>query len=78
MHWKLEPDSVEAKVKIALVAAVLELGLLVIEVLGGVVSGGGVPEEVTVQLSLAALGSTLPAESIARTENWCEATVRPE
>jgi hypothetical protein len=56
---------------------VLELGPLMIEVSGGVVSGGGVVPEVTLQLSLAALGSTLPAESIARTENWCEETGRP-
>jgi hypothetical protein len=41
LHSKLEPGSVEVKVKLAEVAVVLDAGPLVIEVFGAVVSGGG-------------------------------------
>ncbi len=40
MHSKLEPDSVELKAKLALVEFVVPEGPELIEVLGGVVSGG--------------------------------------
>jgi hypothetical protein len=41
LHSKLDPDSVEVKAKLAEVELVLGAGPLVIEVSGGVVSGGG-------------------------------------
>jgi hypothetical protein len=41
LHSKLEPDSVALKPKLAAVEVVLDVGWLVIEVSGGVVSGGG-------------------------------------
>ena len=42
---------------------------------GGRGGGGG---DSTAQLSAAGLGSTLPAPSRARTENWWVPTARPE
>ena len=77
LHSKLEPDSVEVKEKLAVAAVVIPLGPLVIEVSGGVVSGGG-EDDFTIQLSLAGVGSTLPAPSVARTENWWVPRARPE
>jgi hypothetical protein len=41
LHSKLEPDSVEANEKLAEVEAVVPEGPELIEVSGGVVSGGG-------------------------------------
>ena len=40
-HWKLEPDSLALKPKLAVVAVVVPVGPLVIVVSGGVVSAGG-------------------------------------
>ncbi|HEY4779776.1 MAG TPA: hypothetical protein VIH47_09315 [Solirubrobacterales bacterium] len=42
LHWKLESGSLDLNPKLAVVAVVVELGLLVMEVFGGVVSVGGV------------------------------------
>jgi len=42
LHSKLEPDSLEVNAKLAEVEVVVAAGPLVIEVWGGVVSGGGV------------------------------------
>ncbi len=73
MHSKLEPDSVEAKEKLALVEAVVPEGPELIEVSGGVVSGGGGTSSAegvacTAQVSVAGVGSTFPEASVARTE----------
>ena len=65
---KVEPDSLELKVKLAVVAVVLAGGPALIAVCGGEVSGGG-GVDVIVQLRVAGVVSTLPAGSVARTEN---------
>jgi hypothetical protein len=70
LHSKMDPDSVALKSKLAAVEVVLEAGWLVIEVSGGVVSGGGGGADSIVQLCVAGVGSTLPDSSVARTENW--------
>jgi hypothetical protein len=66
LHSKLEPDSVDVNEKLAEVEVVVPEGPELIEVSGGVVSGGA--DASTVQLLVAGLGSTLPAASLARTE----------
>ncbi len=76
MHSKLEPDSVEAKEKLAEVEVVVPEGPELIEVSGGVVSGAGGTS--TVQLWLAADGSVLPEVSVARTEKLWAPSPRPE
>ena len=40
-HWKLEPDSLALKSRLAVSAVVVPGGLLMIVVSGGVVSAGG-------------------------------------
>jgi hypothetical protein len=69
LHSKPESDSLELKAMVAEVATVVVLGPLVIEVSGGVVSGGGA-DALTVQLCAAGVASTFPAASLALTENW--------
>ena len=69
LQSKLEPASVELKPKLAAVEVVLDAGWLVIEVSGGVVSGGDWGDSI-VQLCVAGVGSTLLDASVARTENW--------
>ncbi len=59
-HWKVEPDSLEAKTKVAVRFLTVPEGPEVI-----VVSGAC---ESTVNARVAGLASTLPAWSIARTE----------
>jgi hypothetical protein len=73
LHSKLEPASFEEKEGLAEVAVVAEAGPLVIEVCGGVVSGGGggPVASSTVQVRVAGVASMFSAASIARTENWC-------
>jgi hypothetical protein len=68
-HWNVEPASLETKLKLALVEALGSLGEAVMVVFGAAVS--------TVHVKVAALASTLPAGSIARTLNVCEPSVRP-
>ena len=67
---KVPPCSLLVKVKVAEVAAVEPLGPEAIVVFGGV--------KITVQSALAALGSTLPEESVATTEKLWVASLRPE
>jgi hypothetical protein len=77
LQAKLEPGSLEEKVKLAPVEAVLVAGPLAIEVCGAVVSSGG-SGTLTVQLSVAGVASTLPAASVARAEKVCAPVARPE
>ena len=70
LHWKLAPDSLAEKAKPASLALEVPEGPESIEVSGAVVSGGGGGTSSTVQLWVAGLGSTFPAASVARTENW--------
>jgi hypothetical protein len=72
-HSKVEPDSLEENVKLALVLVVVAAGPEPIVVSGAVVSGGGW----IVQLWLAGVASTLPAASLARTSKLCAPTARP-
>ena len=72
MHWKVSDPaavtlSVPVKAMLADVAVVEPLGALPIVVSGAVVSTGA--GAVTVHVSVAGLASTLPAASLARTEN---------
>jgi hypothetical protein len=79
LHSKLEPDSVELKEKLAPVELVVPEGPELIEVSGGVVSGGGDSAiGSTAQVSLAGVGSTLPSASVARTEKLCDPKLKPE
>lgn len=78
MHSKLEPDSVEAKEKLAEVEVVLPPGPPLMLVSGGVVSIGGGPEASTVQLRVAGVGSMLPVASLARTEKLWLPSLRVE
>ena len=71
MHSKLEPLSLEEKLKFAVVAIVVPEGPATIDVLGGVVS----PSARTVQVRPAAEASALPAASVALTEKVCEPIV---
>ena len=59
LHAKVLPDSVDVKLKLALVLVVDDEGLALIVVSGGVVS--------MVQEKLAGVESVLPAASVART-----------
>ena len=59
----LNPNDAEAELTVP-------LGPLVIEVSGAVVS--------TVHVRVAGVASTLPAASLARTENVCDPSARPE
>jgi hypothetical protein len=81
LHSKLEPASVAVKEKLAVVAVMVPLGPLEIVVFGGVVSAGGVSSAggrvAIVQFQVAGVESTLPAASLARTENWCALALRP-
>ena len=69
LHSKVEPASLALKPKLAAVEVVLDAGLLVIEVFGGVVSGGGGGDSI-VQLCVAGEESTLPDPSVALAQNW--------
>src|ERR671919_660695 len=64
-HWNVEPVSLEENVNVAFGLAVSGFGPVSIVVCGAVVSGGAT----IVQLQLAAVASTLPEPSVARTEN---------
>jgi hypothetical protein len=64
LHWKLEPDSLEVKLKLALVEVVELAGAAVMVVFGAVVS---LVVVVIVQLRDAGDVSQLPAWSRART-----------
>jgi hypothetical protein len=66
-HSKLEPASLEEKLKLAAVEEVVPDGPEVIEVWGAVVSGAAS----TVQVRLAGVASVLPAASVARAEKVC-------
>ena len=72
LHSRVDPASLEEKEKLAEVAVVVVAGPTVIDVSGGVVSagGGGGGGDVTDQMYTAGVASTLPAASLARTENW--------
>jgi hypothetical protein len=72
LHWKLEPLSLEEKLKFAVDDIVVPDGPETIEVLGGVVS----PSALMVQLRPAGEASVLPAASVALTEKACEPTVK--
>ena len=61
LHWRLPPDSVELKAKLALALLVSPFGPLVMIVSGAMVS--------TVKPRVAGVGSMLPAGSTARTES---------
>jgi hypothetical protein len=80
LHSRVEPDSLEVTEKLAEVAVVVVAGPAVIDVSGGVVStgGGGGGGDVTAQSYSAGVASTLPAASLARTENWWAAALKPE
>src|ERR671914_1365927 len=66
-HWNVEPVSLEENVSVAFGLAVSGFGPESIVVFGAVVSGSAW----IVQLQLATVASTLPAPSVARTENVC-------
>jgi hypothetical protein len=67
-HWKVEPVSLELKVKVALRLEVEAFGLASILVSGGVVSAGGFS---TVQLWVTGVASTFPDGSVALTlKEW--------
>jgi hypothetical protein len=70
-HWKLEPVSVEVKLKLALVLVLGFAGEALIDVSGAVVS------TLTVHECEAGVASTLPAASRARTWNVCGPFARP-
>ena len=70
LHSKVEPDSVEVKANVAVLDETVPVGPLVIEVFGATLS--------TVHVRVAGVASTLPAASLARTENVCEPFARPE
>ena len=70
LHSKVEPDSDEVKVNVAVLDERGAPGPLVIEVFGAVLS--------TVHVRVAGVASTLPAASLARTEKVCEPLARPE
>jgi hypothetical protein len=72
-HSKLDPDSLEVKLKLADVLVVDDGGAPApIVVFGAVVSGA-----VTVHEREAGEPSTLPEASLARTRNWWEPADRP-
>ena len=70
LHWKLDPASVEVKLKLAEVEFVTAGGADVIVVSGAVKS--------IVHVWLAGTASMFPAESIARTWNVWLPAVEPE
>ncbi len=61
LHWNVDPASVEVNVNDWLLAVVVPVGPPVIVVSGAAVS--------TVNARVAGVVSTLPVESVARTEN---------
>ena len=71
LHSKLEPASLEEKVRVAEVDVVVAAGPPLTEVCGGVVSGGGGGpiNSSTVQVPTAGVVSTFSAVSIARTKS---------
>ena len=79
MHSRVDPVSLEETEKLAEVAVVVAAGPAVIAVSGGVMSagGGGGGGDVTAQPYTAGVASTLPAASLARTENWWVPMPRP-
>ena len=68
-HWKVEPDFVEVKEKLALVESVGDGGSAVIVVSGAIVS--------TVHVYEAGVASVLPAASVAATRKVCEPSASP-
>jgi hypothetical protein len=68
-HSNVTPDSLDEKLKLALVLDVSADGAEEIVVSGATVS--------IVQVWVAGVGSRLPAESLARTRNSCEPPARP-
>jgi hypothetical protein len=75
-HRKVEPVSVDANWNDAEALETVPDGPELIDVSGGVVSGGGGTS--TVQLREAGDESVLPTASVARTSNVCEPFARPE
>src|SRR5262245_23567353 len=73
-HSKVDPASVDEKVKVAFTSTVVGWGAESIVVSGGVVSAGAGE---TVHVNDAGVGSTLPARSSARTSNVCGPSLRP-
>ena len=69
------PASDALNVKLASPVVAVPEGPPVIVVSGAVVSGGGTA---TVQVRVAGDASVLPAASLARTSNVCDALARPE
>ena len=76
MHSKVDPASDEENVNEADVLLTVPEGPELMVVFGGVVSGGGTV--LTVQERVAGVPSTLPAASVALTENVCWPSERPE
>ena len=72
----MELASEEEKLNEADVLLTVPVGPESMVVFGGVVSGGGAV--FIVQVRVAGVASTLPAASVALTENVCEPSVRPE
>ena len=68
-HWKVLPDSLEVKLKLALVWLVALAGADVIVVSGGVRS--------IVHVKLAGVASVLPTASVARTSKVCVPATSP-
>ena len=68
-HSNVEPDSLAVNVNVGDPSLVLPLGPPVIDVFGAVVSAGGAGVVSTVNERVAGVASTLPAASMARTEN---------
>jgi hypothetical protein len=68
LHWKLDPDSGEENVNVGVGSLVVPEGPESIVVSGGVAS--------TVNVRESGVGSTLPAGSMARTENVWEPSAR--
>jgi hypothetical protein len=73
-HWNVEPASVAVNESDALPEVVGLAGPAVIVVSGAVVSVAAL----TVQVRVAGVVSVLPATSVARTSNVCDAALRPE
>jgi hypothetical protein len=70
LHSKVDPAFVVLNANDAEAEFTVPLGPLVMDVSGAEVS--------TVQLRVAGVASTLPKESVARTEKVCEPLERPE
>ena len=73
LHWKVEPLSLELKLRLAVVEVVVPEGPELIVVSGAAVSAAAC----TVQLRVAGEASVLPAASVALTEKAWEPMARP-